>query len=61
MGRAAPGHSATYDVDARSGVTGTPEQDSLWAAWAAIATQREAANRLAGQAGACLAAQGDAR
>jgi hypothetical protein len=57
-GAPAPGHAATYDIDARSGVTGTPEQDSLWAAWAAIATQREAANRQAGQSSACMAAHG---
>jgi hypothetical protein len=60
-GSPVPGFASTYDVDGKSGITGTPEEERLWATWATIATQREQANRLAGPSNTCLAAQGDGR
>jgi hypothetical protein len=58
-GAPVPGFASTYDVDMKSGVTGTPEEERLWAAWDSIATARETANRAAGVSSGCLAVQGD--
>jgi hypothetical protein len=58
-GAPVPGFGSTYDVDGKSGVTGTPEEERLWAAWDSIATTREMANRQAGVSSACNATQRD--
>ena len=41
----APSYSAALDEDTDSGITGTPDQDAMWAAWGNVAATLEAANR----------------
>jgi hypothetical protein len=43
-GAPAPSYSAGFDEDGVGGVTGTPDQNALWAAWSNVAAALEAAN-----------------
>jgi hypothetical protein len=40
----APGASTGYDQDSDTGITGTPDQDAVWAAWGSVAATLQAAN-----------------
>ena len=54
-GSPAPVFGAEYDTDATRGITGTPDEGPLWAAWIEVANSLEAANRAAGVSAACQA------
>ncbi len=56
-GSPAPGPDAGLDVDGSRGITGTPDETALWAAWGDVAGSLEAANRAAGSSVACRALQ----
>ncbi len=53
-GTPAPGPDADPDIDVGRGVTGTPDEARLTAAWADVGSALEAANRAAGPASDCL-------
>ena len=54
-GSPAPGLGAEFDTDSRRGITGTPDESSVWAAWSQVAQRLENANRAAGPSHECRA------
>ena len=54
-GSPAPGLGASFDTDSRRGITGTPDESAVWAAWSKVAQTLEAANRAAGPSHECRA------
>ena len=51
----APEPAAILDADTERGITFTPDEAALWAAWRDVATRLEAANQAAGPSAGCLA------
>jgi hypothetical protein len=56
-GAPVPGPNAGPDADRSRGVTGVPDEASLWVAWGDVGTRLEAANRAAGPSSTCLGYQ----